>query len=63
MKIVKIISQHKKAKGHFNYITDANGKISSTFVPAVRIKRGFKRVEAIVSHNGLKRTRHIDIPI
>jgi len=57
MEIVQIISTHKRAKGHYVVM----GR-NETFVPAAPIKKGCKRVEAIVMIGGQKVTRHIDIP-
>ena len=53
MKIIQIISEHKRAKGHY---TDRG-----TFLPPDPIRQGHKRVEAIVEIDGQKVTRHIDV--
>jgi len=52
MKILKIISEHKKIR--------ANPPPSSYRKPAP-LKTGYKRVEAIIEIDGQKETRHIDI--
>jgi hypothetical protein len=51
MKILKIISEHKRI--HF---------FNSWGKPIHPPKKGWKRVEAIVSYGGEPVTRHIDIP-
>lgn len=55
MKIVSIISTHKRARGKMS----ANG-----YIPPQPISRGMKRVMAIVKfrENGQSFTRHIDVP-
>jgi len=53
MEIVQIISEHKRARGHY---------VGNRYIPAVPIRQGCKRVQAIVKIDGQKLTRHIDIP-
>lgn len=55
MKIVQIISEHKKKHIGIRY---KESKIPTVPYP---IPRGYKRVEAIVERNGIKRTEHLDI--
>ena len=60
MKIIQIISEHKKIKGKMVYRYD-KGVLKEEYFPSVKPKRGYKRVEAIVSNFGILQTRHIDI--
>lgn len=52
MKIIQTISEHKQIK---------RNPISSYRKPAP-LKNGYKRIEAIVEVDGIRQTRHLDIP-
>lgn len=53
MEIVKIISEHKKARPFWRMVNDQWVKEKTD-----KIKKGFKRVEAIMSDGT---TRHLDV--
>lgn len=55
MEVVRIISQHKRARGRM---------VDGRYTPPKPIAHGHKRVEAIVRYGSSRRTftRHIDIP-
>lgn len=50
--VVKVISTHKRAKGHWSH---------GVYVPARPIKKGCKRVMAICGKGKHTVTRHVDI--
>lgn len=57
MKIIKVISEHKKRGNSMRY---TNGKSPyKVDLP----KAGYKRVEAIIEENGFLSTKHIDVKI
>ena len=58
MKILKVISEHKKPKRHKCVLV----KGKEIWVDIPQLSKGHKRVEAIVEERGVVRTRHIDIP-
>lgn len=53
MKIIQVISEHKRIRGR----QLSSGKFS----PPIRPKKGYKRVEAIVEIGGFKQTKHLDV--
>lgn len=67
MKIVRIISEHKKSYGHNVYSLHSDGRVVgklgpsrvSTYKPPAH---GMKRVEAIINIFGVTCTKHIDVP-
>jgi len=59
MKIIRIISEHKRLRLNKHYI-DASGKSKVYSISGP--KPGYRRVEAIIEEHGILQTRHVDVP-
>ena len=58
MKILRIISEHKRIRPSFKRTEEGGWK--REFIP---VARGYKRVEAVCDLSGHIATRHLDVPI